>query len=61
MREPEMEKIAAWVADVLLHMGDTATEERVRAEVGALAGKFPLYARRLEGAVAGVRSFGTEH
>jgi glycine hydroxymethyltransferase len=63
MREPEMEKIAAWIADVLLHKGDTAIEERVRAEVGALAAKFPLYARRLEGAgaVAGVRSFGTEH
>ena len=50
MREPEMEKIAAWIADVLTHLGDTATEQRVRGEVAALAAKFPLYARRLEAA-----------
>jgi glycine hydroxymethyltransferase len=47
MREPEMEKIAAWIADVLTHLGDTATEQRVRAEVAAVAARFPLYARRL--------------
>ncbi len=52
MREPEMEKIAAWIADVLTHLGDTATEQRVRGEVAALAAKFPLYARRLEAADA---------
>jgi glycine hydroxymethyltransferase len=48
MREPEMEKIATWIADVLTHLGDTATEQRVRAEVAAVAAKFPLYLRRLE-------------
>jgi glycine hydroxymethyltransferase len=52
MREPEMEKIAAWIAAVLDHLGDTATERRVRAEVAALASKFPLYAGRLEAADA---------
>jgi hypothetical protein len=31
-------------------LGDTATEQRVRGEVAALAAKFPLYARRLEAA-----------
>jgi glycine hydroxymethyltransferase len=52
MREPEMEKIAGWIAEVLDHLDDSATEQRVRAEVAALAEKFPLYARRLEAAEA---------
>ena len=50
MREPEMEKISAWIAEVLDHLGDASTEQRVRAEVAALASKFPLYSRRLEAA-----------
>jgi glycine hydroxymethyltransferase len=52
MREPEMEKIATWMADVLDHLGDAATERRVRAEVAALAAQFPVYARKLEAAEA---------
>jgi glycine hydroxymethyltransferase len=52
MREPEMAKIAAWIADVLTHLGDNATENRVRAEVAAVAEKFPLYASRLAAANA---------
>jgi len=52
MRETEMAKIAAWMADVLTHLGDTAIEQRVRAEVAAFAAKFPLYASRLEAADA---------
>jgi glycine hydroxymethyltransferase len=52
MREPEMEKIAGWIAEVLNNLGDAATEQRVRAEVAALAMKFPLYAKRLEAAEA---------
>jgi glycine hydroxymethyltransferase len=52
MREPEMEKIAAWIAEVLDHLGDEATEKRVRGEVAALAAKFPLYAKRLAAADA---------
>ena len=52
MGEPEMEKIAGWIADVLTHLGDAATEKRVRGEVAALAAKFPLYAHRLEQAEA---------
>jgi glycine hydroxymethyltransferase len=59
MREPEMEKIAAWIAEVLNHLGDAATEQRIRAEVAALAAEFPLYTRRLEaaGAVAAPHSY----
>jgi glycine hydroxymethyltransferase len=52
MREPEMEKIAGWIAEVLDHLGDTTTEQRVRGEVAAFAAHFPLYARRLEAADA---------
>jgi len=59
MREPEMEKIAGWIAEVLEHIGDAAVENRVRKEVAAFAAQFPLYARRLEAAdamLAGARS-----
>jgi glycine hydroxymethyltransferase len=52
MREPEMEKIAGWIADVLDHLGDASTEKRVRAEVAAFASNFPLYPQRLEAAEA---------
>jgi glycine hydroxymethyltransferase len=52
MREPEMQKIAGWIADVLTHLGDATIEKRVRTEVAALAAKFPLYAHRLEVAEA---------
>jgi glycine hydroxymethyltransferase len=52
IREPGMERIAGWIADVLTHLGDAPTEKRVRDEVAALAAKFPLYAHRLEEAEA---------
>lgn len=52
MREPEMNQIAGWIADVLTHLGDSAIEQRVRGEVAAVAARFPLYARRLEAAEA---------
>jgi len=52
MREPEMERIAGWISEVLNHIGDAATEQRVRKEVAAFAAQFPLYARRLEAAEA---------
>src|SRR5580693_5939991 len=52
MREPEMNQIAGWIADVLTHLGDSAIEQRVRGEVAAVAARFPLYARRLEDAEA---------
>jgi glycine hydroxymethyltransferase len=49
MREPEMEFIAGWIADVLEHMGDTAAEQRVRKQVAELAAKFPIYEARVQG------------
>ena len=56
MREPEMEKIAGWIAEVMNHIGDEATTRRVRGEVAAFTADFPLYARRLEAAEAALAS-----
>jgi glycine hydroxymethyltransferase len=47
MREAEMEQIGVWIAEVLLHMGDAATEQRVRKHVAELATRFPIYEWRL--------------
>jgi glycine hydroxymethyltransferase len=46
MKEPEMRQIARWIAEVLHHLNDEAAIQRVRGEVEALTGKFPLYERR---------------
>jgi glycine hydroxymethyltransferase len=46
MREPEMARIALWIADMLSHLGDAEREKRIRAEVAEFAVQFPLYARR---------------
>jgi glycine hydroxymethyltransferase len=46
MREPEMAQIGAWIADVLNHVGDAATEQRIRKQVAVLAARFPVYASR---------------
>jgi glycine hydroxymethyltransferase len=51
MKEPEMELIGAWVADVLSHIGDAAVEQKVRKQVAELAGRFPIYGSRLRGSV----------
>jgi len=48
MRETDMERIAAWIAEVLSHLGDAERERRVRAEVAEFATQFPLYNRRWE-------------
>ncbi len=47
LREPEMEKIGGWIADVLEHMGEAAVEQRVRKQVAELASHFPIYESRL--------------
>ncbi len=49
MKEQEMGSIAKWVAEILLHVGDTAVEQRVRKEVADLAARFPIYQSRLRG------------
>ncbi len=52
MREPEMERIAGWIAEILTHMGDAECEQRVRREVAELTANFPLYEKRCQTADA---------
>jgi glycine hydroxymethyltransferase len=46
MREADMERIAAWIAEVLMHLGDGEIETRVRGEIAVFTSRFPLYAGR---------------
>ena len=47
MREPEMETIAGWIAEVLDHLGDAKTEQKIRKQVAELTAKFPMYESRV--------------
>ncbi|OGP34484.1 MAG: serine hydroxymethyltransferase [Deltaproteobacteria bacterium GWC2_65_14] len=47
MKEPEMERIGAMIAEILSSPGDAATEKRVASEVRTLCERFPLYPERL--------------
>ena len=49
MREKEMKQIGEWISDVLSHVGDAATEQRVRQQVREIAARFPIYESRLSG------------
>ena len=49
MREPEMELIGGWIADVLSRVGDAETEEKVHKLVADLAARFPIYEARMKG------------
>jgi glycine hydroxymethyltransferase len=42
MAEPEMERIGAWIADVLEHREDSAFVARVRDEVREFSQRFPV-------------------
>jgi glycine hydroxymethyltransferase len=44
-REPEIERLAAWIADVLEDIADEARIDRVRGEVLELCRRFPVYAK----------------
>jgi glycine hydroxymethyltransferase len=46
MREADMERISAWIAEVLSHLGDAERERRIRTEVAEFTRQFPLYNRR---------------
>jgi glycine hydroxymethyltransferase len=56
MKEPEMELIGAWVAEILTHIGDAAVEQKVRKQVAELAARFPIYESRVIGAAAHARA-----
>jgi glycine hydroxymethyltransferase len=42
-KEPEVQQLSNWIADVLDHLGDESTLARVRAEVVAICRRFPVY------------------
>ena len=46
MKEPEMRKIATWIAKALENRTDDALLDRIRGDVAELANQFPLYAWR---------------
>ncbi len=43
-KEPEVQTLANWIADVLDQMGDETVVERIRSEVMTLCRRFPVYA-----------------
>ena len=47
MREPEMEQIGGWIAEVLANIGNADVEQRVRGQVADLAARFPVYQARV--------------
>jgi glycine hydroxymethyltransferase len=53
MREPEMDVIGGWIADVLGSVtsagGNAEVEQKVRVQVAELAAKFPIYEARVSG------------
>src|SRR5882672_3192207 len=53
MREPEMELIGGWIADVLSGVtaagGNAEIDQKVRKQVAELAAKFPIYEARVHG------------
>lgn len=55
MREPEMQLIGEWVAEILSHVGDAAVEQKVRQQVAELAARFPIYESRLRNTAAHAR------
>jgi glycine hydroxymethyltransferase len=42
-KEPEVQQLSNWIADVLDHLGDETTLQRIRAEVVAICRRFPVY------------------
>ncbi len=48
MKEADMEQIGGWIADALEHLGDDAAIQRIRAQVGEMTARFPLYSLRLQ-------------
>jgi len=50
MKEPEMELIGGWIAEILSNVGNASVEQKVTQQVAELAGRFPIYQSRLKGA-----------
>jgi glycine hydroxymethyltransferase len=43
MKEPEMEAVGDWIAEVLDNINEASVQQRVRREVERLCERFPLY------------------
>ncbi len=43
-KEPEVEQLTHWIADILDHIGDEAVIEKVKGQVSTLCKQFPVYA-----------------
>jgi glycine hydroxymethyltransferase len=48
LKEPEMELVACFIADVIANMHDEARLSAIKGEVNALMRRFPLYAHMLD-------------
>lgn len=55
MKEPEMQLIGDWIAEVLSSVGNTTVEQKVRQQVADLAARFPIYESRLKSAAVHAR------
>jgi glycine hydroxymethyltransferase len=55
MKEPEMQLIGEWVAEILSNVGNVAIEQKVRQQVAELASRFPIYESRLRSSAAHAR------
>jgi glycine hydroxymethyltransferase len=47
MREPEMEQLGGWIADILTSLGNAEIEQSVRKQVAEIAARFPVYESRM--------------
>src|SRR3989442_8831223 len=52
MREPEMEQVGGWIADILTSLGNTELEQRVRKQLAELPETFPIHAAQLQSRTA---------
>jgi glycine hydroxymethyltransferase len=55
MKEPEMQLIGDWIAEILSNVGNTTVEQKVRQQVADLAARFPVYESRLRRAAIHAR------
>jgi glycine hydroxymethyltransferase len=55
MKEPEMESIAGWIAEILTNIGNAEVEQKVRKQVAELAARFPIYQSRMTAAAVPAR------
>jgi glycine hydroxymethyltransferase len=55
MKEPEMELIAGWIAEILANIGKPEIEQKVRKQVAELAARFPIYESRMNASAVTAR------